>query len=172
MSAELDLNLESSSNIKDLAAASTEDERKNLAQKKKVSTESALSKTDAGAKEEVRESVAKSDSQELDAATTYSTNEIANVQKKPSSTGKITSTISILYSASRAYDKGYYIATINLLGTFSGTTNRESSKADWYLANAYVKTREYDKARPILERLGSGSSSYARKSRKLLQDIQ
>ncbi len=79
---------------------------------------------------------------------------------------------SLLDSAIRAYDKGFYIQTINLLGNFSGKNKRESAKANWFLANAYVQTKEYEKARPILEALQKDNASYSRKARKLLDSIQ
>ncbi len=79
--------------------------------------------------------------------------------------------LSILDSAIRAYDNRYYIQTVNLLLNFSGKDKRESAKAEWYLASAYVQTREYEKARPILEKLSKGGSSFARKARKLLVSL-
>ena len=74
--------------------------------------------------------------------------------------------------ATDAYDNHFYIETINILLNFSGKDKRESAKADWYLASAYVQTREYTKARPILEKLDSLGGSYSRKARKLLESIQ
>jgi tetratricopeptide (TPR) repeat protein len=75
---------------------------------------------------------------------------------------------SVLDNAIKEYEKNFYINTINLLITFSSTDKREQAKAEWYLASAYAQIKDYEKARPILEKLGSGNSSYARKARKLL----
>jgi len=75
----------------------------------------------------------------------------------------------ILDSAIMAYDNRYYIQAINILLNFSAGDKKEAQKADWYLASSYVQTREYEKARPILERLISEGSSYSRKARKLLE---
>ncbi len=75
----------------------------------------------------------------------------------------------VLDSAIKAYDSRFYIQAINILLTFSASDKKEGQKADWYLASAYAETREYEKARPILERLISEGSSYSRKARKLLE---
>lgn len=80
-------------------------------------------------------------------------------------------TISILDSAVDAFENRFYIRTVNLLLNYPAKDKREAAKADWYLASAYVQTREFEKARPILEGLASGSSSYSRKARKLLETI-
>jgi hypothetical protein len=79
---------------------------------------------------------------------------------------------SYLDSAIEAYENGYYIHTISMLQHFSSPDKKETAKAQWYLANAYVQTRDYARARPVLETLASGSGSYARKARKLLEEIQ
>lgn len=75
----------------------------------------------------------------------------------------------ILDSAVKAYDNRYYIQTINILLNFSAADKKEAQKADWYLASSYAQTREYEKARPILERLITEGSYYSRKARKLLE---
>lgn len=81
-------------------------------------------------------------------------------------------TTQLLDSAIRAFDGGYYIKTINMLSSFTGNNQKEKDKAQWYLANAYVKTMEYEKARPILQNLHDNGSSFSRKARKLLEKIQ
>ncbi|TAH38403.1 MAG: hypothetical protein EYC69_14710 [Bacteroidetes bacterium] len=79
---------------------------------------------------------------------------------------------SLLDSAVNEYEKGYYINTINILLAFSSKERKESAKAEWYLASAYVQTREYEKAKPLLEKLKNEGASYSRKARKLLEKIQ
>ena len=79
---------------------------------------------------------------------------------------------SLLDSAIKAYDDRYYIRTINILLNFTGKDRKESAKAEYYLASAYVQTREYEKAKPILEKLKAEGSSYSRKARKLLESIE
>ncbi len=78
----------------------------------------------------------------------------------------------LLDSAIKAYDDRYYIRTINILLNFTGKDRKESAKAEWYLASAYVQTREYEKAKPILEKLKAEGASYSRKARKLLESIE
>jgi len=78
---------------------------------------------------------------------------------------------SYLDSAVEAYENGYYINTINMLQSFSSPDKKEYAKAQWYLANAYVQTKDYVRARKVLEPLGAGTGSYARKARKLLEEI-
>lgn len=73
--------------------------------------------------------------------------------------------------AIEAYENGYYINTINMLQSFSSQDKKENAKAQWYLANAYVQTKDYVRARKVLEPLGTGTGSYARKARKLLEEI-
>lgn len=78
---------------------------------------------------------------------------------------------SSLDQAIEAYENGYYIKTISMLQFFSSQDKKENAKAQWYLANAYVQTKDYVRARKVLEPLGTGTGSYARKARKLLEEI-
>lgn len=78
---------------------------------------------------------------------------------------------SILDSAIQEYDQKYFIRTIEILKNFEGKDKRETAKAKWYLANAYVQTYDYVKAKPILEELIDSGSSYSRKARKLLENL-
>ncbi len=105
---------------------------------------------------------AASENREADAQTLETTTSATGTEKNKS----------VLDKAIDDYENGYYIRTINLLQNFSGKDRKESAKAEWYLASAYVQTREYEKAKPLLEKLKAEGISYSRKARKLLEKIQ
>lgn len=140
---------------------------------------STLSKTAASKKskdlEVLRTAREESDNKELPTtAATPEINDNASSDEVTLSAVKMTSvdqkkSRQILESAIKAYDSRFYIQAINILLSFSASDKKEAQKADWYLASAYAETREYEKARPILERLISEGSSYSRKARKLLE---